>query len=294
MKHNNCLFAFLLFSAVFSWQAVMSQEKSNEGRTIVSLRYYNDNNSVQYLVLQSQLKKEGQITPLKGKKYDIFLDKNDPANLIARVITDRNGKANAFIPPALKSAWDATPQHIFLVNEGEEEIISDYTINKAKISIDTTTADSIHSITATVQHLVEGNWVPAADVEMKLGIKRLGGVLPAGDEETYTTDSSGMVTAELKKLNMPGDNKGSYTLVAQVEDNDLFGNLLAEKTVPWGMTVQADNSFFDQRTLWSTRRHAPFWLLFMAYGIIIGVWSTMIYLIFQIVKIKKAGLKESA
>jgi hypothetical protein len=95
-------------------------------------------------------------------------------------------------------------------------------------------------------------------------------------------------------LNMPGDIKGNFTLVAQVEDNDLFGNLLAEKSVPWGTALQADSNFFNQRTLWSTRSHAPLWLLFMAYGIIIGVWSTMIYLIFQIVKIKKIGLSEAA
>lgn len=294
MKHNNSLFIFLLISMSFSLQSVRAQEKTSPGKTIVSLRYYNANNSVQYLVLQSQLKKEGQITPISGKKYDIFLDKSDPANLIAKVTTDKNGKANAFIPPTMKSAWDATSQHIFMVYEGGEEIISDYTISKAKMSIDTSTVDSIHSISASVQKWEDGKWIPAAGVEMKLGIKRLGGVLPAGDEESYTTDSSGNVTAELKKLNMPGDSKGNYILVAQVEDNDLFGNILAEKVVPWGTTLQPDKSFFNKRTLWSTGIQAPFWLLFMAFGIIVSVWSTMIYLIFQIVKIKKNGLQESA
>jgi hypothetical protein len=294
MKNNNSLFIFLLISMSFSLQTVMAQEKASPGKTIVNLRYYNANNSLQYLVLQSQLKKEGQITPIKGKIYDIFLDKSDPANLIARVTTDKNGKANTVIPPTLKSAWEATPQHIFMVKEGSEEIISDYTINKAKITIDTTTTDSIHSISASVQKWEDGKWIPAAGVEMKLGIKRLGGVLPAGDDESYTTDSSGTVTAELKKQNMPGDIKGNYTLSAQVEDNELFGNILAEKVVPWGTTLQPDKSFFNKRTLWSTGIHAPFWLLFIAFGIIVGVWSTMIYLIFQIVKIKKIGLQESA
>jgi hypothetical protein len=293
MKPNFSLFFLVLTSLVFSSGASLGQEKANPGKTIVSIRYYNVNSSIQYLVLQSQLKKDGQITALKGKKYDVYLDKSDTANLIGKFITDRNGMANAVIPPSLKQAWEAASQHIFIVNEGGEEIISDYTINKANISIDTTTTDSIHSITASVQKWDNGKWVPAEGVEMKLGIKRLGGVLPAGDDLTVTTDSSGTATTELKKLDLPGDIKGNYTLVAQVDDNDLYGNIMAEKVVPWGTKLQPDNTFFQKRTLWSTRRHAPFWLLFMAFGIIISVWSTMIYLIFQIVKIKKIGLGET-
>ncbi len=31
-------------------------------------------------------------------------------------------------------------------------------------------------------------WVPAADVDMKVGINRLGGILSAGEEAIYTTD----------------------------------------------------------------------------------------------------------
>ena len=42
-------------------------------------------------------------------------------------------------------------------------------------------------------------WVPAKDVEMKIGISRMGGIISVGDEETYTTDSAGTATAEFKK-----------------------------------------------------------------------------------------------
>jgi hypothetical protein len=118
----------------------------------------------------------------------------------------------------------------------------------------------------------------------------MGGILPAGDEETYTTDSTGSVTAEFKKDSLPGDEKGNIVLAAKVEDNDLFGNLLVEKKAPWGIATKPDKNFFDQRTLWSTRFRTPIWLLFMAYSIVIGVWGTIIFLVFQIVKIKKLGI----
>jgi hypothetical protein len=88
---------------------------------------------------------------------------------------------------------------------------------------------------------------------------------------------------------MPGDEKGNIVLVARVEDNDNYGNLVVEKSVPWGKVVKTDISFFDQRTLWSTRFRTPVWLLVMAYGMVIGVWGTIIYIVLQIFRIKKMG-----
>ena len=56
--------------------------------------------------------------------------------------------------------------------------------------------------TITVQVLAQtaDDWAPAADVEMRIGIKRLGSILSVADEPTFTTDSSGMIEVELKKI----------------------------------------------------------------------------------------------
>ena len=292
MKQNRILILSLVLLSMVGSVGIVAQEKAAAPKPIVKLRYFNINNAAQFLVFESLLRTDAGVSPQIGKTYEIFL--GDSSNLVAKVVTDKNGKANTVIPPSLKQAWDASSQHIFLVKEGDKELISDYTINKARITIDTATVDTVHSITAMVETMSDGKWVPAADVEMKLGIKRLGGVLPAGDDETLTTDSSGTVTTELKKLNLPGDSKGNYILMAQVDDNDLYGNIIVEKAVPWGTVPKYDSEFFNQRTLWSTSRHAPLWLLFMAWGIMISVWTTIIYLVFQIIKIKKLGVGKAA
>ena len=86
---------------------------------------------------------------------------------------------------------------------------------------------------------------------------------------------------------MPGDEKGNILLAAKVEENDIYGNLLLEKTVPWGVAFKPDNNFFNQRTLWTTRNRTPIWLLFLAYSIVIGVWGTILYLVREMFKIKK-------
>ena len=123
---------------------------------------------------------------------------------------------------------------------------------------------------------------------MKLGIKRMLGGLTVGDAETYTADSSGIASVEFKREAMSGDEKGNLLLVAKIEDNDNYGNLTIGKSVPWGKAVHTQ-SVFLKLALWSTGNRAPIWLLLIAISIIVGVWSTLFYLIKQILAIKKLG-----
>ena len=278
---------FILVSLLLLHSTARAQEDT-AGQSIVKLHYYNINNNVQYLILESTLKKNKIFTPQKNKTYDLFLDSSNAATHIAKLVSNEEGKAKVFIAPSLKSVWDGASKHTFIVKEADEELINDFMISKAKISIDTATIDSVRSISVSVMKSENNEWVPAKDVEMKIGIERLGGsILSAGEEETYTTDSSGTITVEWKKNNLPGDAKGNFVIAARVDDNEELGNLLIEKTVPWGKITKADNSFFDQRTLWSTRFKTPYWLLILAYSIVIAVWGTMIYLVMQLIKIKK-------
>jgi len=113
--------------------------------------------------------------------------------------------------------------------------------------------------------------------------------MTGGEEETYTTDSSGVVTFEFVRKDLPGNEKGLINLVARVDDNEYHGNLSAKMSTPWGVVTKADTGFFDQRTLWAKSSRAPYWLMFIAYGIILGVWGTLIYLVFQLIKVIRMG-----
>lgn len=283
-KFSSCLLLVLLIS----YQHGLAQEDT-AGQKITRVRYYNSNNSMQYLLLESTLKKNKVLTAQKNKVYQVYLDNTGPGSLIGTVTTGEDGSAKIFIPVSLKAAWDSSGKHSFIVKEGDVTVIDDYAVTKARIKIDTVISDGVRSITVNVLKYENKEWVPAKDVEMKVGVERLGSILSAGDEETYTTDSTGSVSVEMKKDSLPGDKKGLITLAAKVEDNDELGNLFAEKSVPWGTPTNIKTDFFDQRTLWSTRFHTPYWLLFMAYSIVFAVWGTLIYLLFQLGRIKKLG-----
>lgn len=293
MKHINKIMIAAIAALVAIPFCSWSQDSAKK-ELVLNVSYYMNSDKTIYVMANTKTKIAKKFTPVSGISISLFLDTDSSANLIGKVTTDKNGLGKAIIPPALKAVWDQSAKHTFkAVSEANKDFDAtdaEASITKSRIIIDTLTDGEAKTIIVKVATFDGTTWTPTKDVEMKVGISRsAGAILSAGDEATYTTDSTGTVTVELKKTQLPGDAKGNLVLTAKVEDNELLGNVAAEKIVPWGVAVKADNSFFNQRALWSTRFRTPWWLLFMAYSIVIGVWGTIIYLVVQIIKIKKIG-----
>jgi hypothetical protein len=283
----------LIFCLIIAMKMFAQDEKPE---VMLGLKHFSENNSLQYLKVQTQLKANNKLQPLKDIVVQLYLDSAGIANLIGKIKTDEKGSAQAIVPVSLKSLWTASDTHKFIAiakaNPKDEETTTELEIAKSKIEIDTLNEEGTRSVIAKVFSYNNGEWIPSKDVEVKIGVERLGGSLKVGDDETYTTDSLGQVTGEFKLDTLPANNsKGNIVLVAKVEDNDQFGNLSVTKTVPWGKYYQPVNTF-GQRSLWAARFRAPLWLLFMAYSIVAGVWGVIIYLVIQIFRIRKLGQKK--
>jgi hypothetical protein len=143
---------------------------------------------------------------------------------------------------------------------------------------------------ATLVEQKESGWVPVKGVDMRIAVKRLGGDLNVNETPTFTTDSLGEATADFKHLNLPGDSAGNLILIAHIDENDLYGNLTTEKTVPWGAVTKYSTAF-NERSLFARAGRPPFWLLWMASTITLSVWMVIFYLFFQIRKLKKLGVQ---
>lgn len=295
MKTNNYIRLATLIVLLLSAEMMQAQD-SIVKEPVVKLSYYSFNNAIPYLLIKTQFKEGKKYTPATKVQAEVFMDGDSTeANRLGKFITDENGEQKLILPVLAQSLWNNASQHNFKViasGKNFENTESELSITKSKISIDTSSDGETKSITATVTELKNGEWLPAKDVELKIGISRLNSLLPVGDEETYTTDSTGMVTAEFKKDSMPGDSKGNITLIVKADDNEFYGNISAEKLVPWGVYRKYENNF-NQRSLFATRFRSPVWLITIAYSIIAGVWGVLIYLVFQIIKLKKLGRRAS-
>jgi hypothetical protein len=268
-------------------------QDSAVAKTQLNISYFLPVNHVPYLEVTTRKKLGRKFEVVKNIPVNIYFNEADPNNLLGKVITDSTGKARIGFPPSFKNIWDTTNEFKFIAEESsteKEPLTAEITIKKAILTIDTTSEDGTRMVTAVLKEKNAGDWIPVKDIEMILSVKRLLGNLSVGDKETYTSDSAGVSTAEFQRDSMPGDQNGNIILVAQVVDNDNYGNLAVEKSVNWGTPIKPMKDFFAQRALWSIRTQTPLWLLFIVYSIVIGVWGTFIYLIFQVFKIKKLGV----
>lgn len=273
--------------------ATLQAQDSVASTTQLSISYFLPVNKVPYLEVNTRKKTGRKFTPVKNIPVDVYFNEAEPNNLLGKTITDSTGKGRIGLPPSFKNNWDSLNEFKFLAqsqsSSGQEALSGDITIKKAILTVDTTSANGTRMVTAELKEKNGNDWVPVKDIDVKLGVKRMDGNLSVGDKDFYTSDSTGVSSTEFKRDSIPGDQKGIITLVAEVNDNDTYGNLATEKTVDWGKAIAPQKNFFAQRTLWSIRSEAPIWLLFAVWSIVIGIWGTIIYLVFQILKIKKLG-----
>lgn len=290
MKNMNCHKPLLILGVILCMGFLAVSQDSSKQELLADISYHMPANRVPYLLVNTKSKVGKRFVQVPGIPFTVYLDA--APNTIAKGVTDQNGKARLDIPASMKNAWDSSATHEFILQTEAtkefDEVTAEISITKSKISIDTVAGADARSLRVAVMQLNNDEWVPAGEVELKLGVKRLGGELPVGEEESYTTDSTGEAIIEFKREELPGDTAGNIILVARVEDNELLGNLSAEATVPWGLASKQPQAL-TERSLWATRDRAPVWLLITAISIMVIVWGTIIFLIIQLIKIRRLG-----
>ncbi len=298
MKSMNLNKLFLVAALLFMTMPVdLNAQEDEKSSLFVNVGYYAKNNQLAWLMMETRTKVEKKFKAVPGVKLRLYLDSAENENyLIGTYVTDEKGIAKAVLPQSLRDAWNASERHSFIAVADETKQFEagegSIEVAKAKMAIDTFSDGETKTIEVTVLELQNGEWTPVADAEVKVGIARLGSVLPVNEESSFTTDSSGKVTAEFARPDLPGDSKGDIVLVAQVNEHEILGNVSAELKTPWGIPAVRDHSFFH-RALWATRDRTPIWLMVMAYSIIGTIWGILIYLVFQLFRLKKLSKANS-
>jgi len=286
MKKFKYAASYLFFTFFVSGVSLAQVEKN---KLILGLGYYNDNNLMQYLKANTKTKINGKFKQVGGIQVKFYISSESPANLLGSAKTDDKGLAVIMITPIAKDEWNKSPKQTFLVIADSSHLYDAVTtsidLTKARIKLDTA---EDKKIIATLLEKKESAWVPVKGVDMKIGVKRLGGDLNVNESPLFTTDSLGVVHADFKLVNLPADSAGNLVLVARVEDNDIYGNMTTERIVKWG-TPSRYVSEFNKRSLFARAGRPPFWLLWMASAITLSVWLVIFYLFLQIWKLKKLG-----
>jgi hypothetical protein len=145
--------------------------------------------------------------------------------------------------------------------------------------------DSIKYITAQVnEYNIDSSGKPIAELDLYLFVQRTFSQLPIGDYFN-TTNENGEVRIEFPN-DLRGDSAGNVTIIARIEEDDMFEGVEVTKTASFGIPFYIDPRA-NKRSLTAASANAPISLLLLVNGIILVVWGIIIYIFTQIYKIRR-------
>ena len=271
-----------------------AQEKKEKGTIRIDLAYHQQNEDLPILKTSAKTKPGKKFEPVEGADINLFFNEETAQGFIGRVTTNNHGVASLSLPAKFKSSWDSLLNLKFIAtvtdNEHFDDEMVEIEVAKARIDLTLEEVDSVRVIRAKILSFQDSSWVGLPETEMRLVVRRLLSDLSAGEEAYYTTDETGEVSIDFD-LAIPGDANGNIIIGAKIEDHEVFGNQATTKVIKWGLPLAPDNSF-AKRTLWATRDKTPIWLLIFPNLMIAGVWGTIFYLIYLVIRIIKLGKAE--
>jgi len=199
------------------------------------------------------------------------------------VITDGQGKAvlNAK-PDALVTDKEGKLHFkaVFAGNKAMEAAEQEVTIKRARLEITPLKDDSLLNVQVKLIEVGTGTETPVKETVVGIFVHRSFNPLKIGEG---TTDENGEATVEVPK-NLPGNAKGDITLLAKLDENEVYGNLETGITQPWGVPV-SDKLQELPRALWSS--HPPLWMMITFAVLMCTVWGHYLVIIIQMFRLRK-------
>lgn len=152
----------------------------------------------------------------------------------------------------------------------------------ATIKLDFTKTDTSKTCTATV---MSDSSLPVKEKEVHLYVKGLYSLLEIG--KPVTTDENGVAAFKFP-TNLPSSNNGMLSLIAKIEKDETYGTVETQTDVNWGAAIK-DESVWGDRSLSASREKAPMFLVVASTLIIFFIWGTIVYVVFQLLRIKKSA-----
>ena len=104
MRMKN-IFKIIAF-VVYLIPTVLLAETVEKNTLVLGVKYYNDNNAVQHLVISAKSKIDGKFQKIANIAVKVFITSDaDKNNLIGTGITSERGEFILLIPPAAKTEW---------------------------------------------------------------------------------------------------------------------------------------------------------------------------------------------
>lgn len=153
-------------------------------------------------------------------------------------------------------------------------------VKPLEMHLEFTEIDSVKFIVARAAESDEdGELFPLEDIDVYFYAARSFSLLPVGEEWFM----GGLAQVDFPTT-LPGDSVGNLTIIARIEDHELYGNVEAVAVKDWGLArppVVVEN----RRGLGDT--DAPLWMVYTLIVLLSIVWFHYLYVFYTMIKIKK-------
>jgi hypothetical protein len=253
----------------------------------INLSYIKEDNIKNVHALITRKVKRKNI-PIKGVSVSLYFNEISNNSFIDSLVTNDMGEVIFIIPDKFYKLIFGKEENTFkarINNKQYEDVKEEITVKDAILSLSLIEKDSIKELSAKLfRKAEEKGEIPIPEIEIKFYVKTTFSLLPIGEE--LSTDENGIATTEIP-LDLPADYQKTMTVIAKVKDDENYGTLETHLIIPWN--VFPKNVTKETRSLWSSGKNAPVPLLIASITIILGVWSVLLYLIYQLFRIWKLG-----
>jgi hypothetical protein len=198
--------------------------------------------------------------------------------------TDLDGNAEIRIDKGSEKLFRTEEQYLFKASfRGSHEYAmakDSITVKSLEMSLAFVEVNSVRTIVAEASETdAEGNRIPLEDTDVYFYVPRSFSLLPVGDG--WFMDGSTEVGFP---TTLPGDSAGNLTIVARIEDHELYGNVEAVAVKDWGLAVPG---VVVERRRGLGDTDAPLWMVYTLIVLLSIVWFHYLYVFYLMVKIKK-------
>lgn len=199
------------------------------------------------------------------------------------VITDKQGKAVLNVKGDSLTTDQEGKLHFKAMYAGNKQMESaeeEITIKRARLELVPSKDDSLLTVSLKLTEWGTGEEKPIPEAVLGVFAHRLFNPLKIIEG---TTDESGEVSVEIPS-NLPGDAKGNITLLARLDESEIYGNMETAVVQQWGVPV-SDKLQDQPRALWSS--NPPIWMLVTFIVLMSIVWGHYIVIVYQLLRLRK-------
>jgi hypothetical protein len=249
----------------------------------MGLDYFN-NSGEKSIAAGLSARVDRKLVRLTGMEVEFFIILDTIQTKLGSAQTDGKGQAKFILPPDLKPLDGIYVfKAVFKGNDTYQLAEREIEIKDLFMNISFSQENENKKINVEVAEIGDGgNLIPLSEELVKFYVPRTFTLLPIGEGTL-----SGGVTVLDFPTDLPGDTLGYLSVVAQIEDHDMYGNVLVVESINWGKPVPLMK--VEKRGLGDT--NAPLWMVYTLIVLLSTVWLHYFYSIYAIYMINEEGKK---